>query len=67
LGSQRHPAHLVRGVDRYGNFDLEPAPAGDLDARAEEVHARSFEIYRANYLEQVARHRAQAAAGAMPV
>ena len=58
LGSQRHPAHLVRGVDRYGHFDLEPAPAGDFDERAEEVHARSFEAFRANYLEQVARHRA---------
>jgi hypothetical protein len=61
LGSQRHPAHLVRGVDRYGHFDLEPAPAGDFDARAEEVHARSFEVFRANYLEQVACHRALAA------
>jgi phytanoyl-CoA dioxygenase PhyH len=67
LGSQRHPAHLVRGVDRYGHFDLEPAPAGDFDARAEEVHARSFEAFRADYLEQVARHRAQAAAGGMRV
>lgn len=67
LGSQRHPAHLVRGVDRYGHFDLEPAPAGDFDARAEEVHARSFEAFRANYLEQVARHRAQAAADGMRV
>jgi ectoine hydroxylase-related dioxygenase (phytanoyl-CoA dioxygenase family) len=59
-GSQRHPAHLVRGVDRYGHFELEPAPAADFDPRAAEVHARSFEVYRANYLEQVARHRAQA-------
>jgi non-heme Fe2+,alpha-ketoglutarate-dependent halogenase len=67
LGSQRHPAHLVRGVDRYGHFDLEPAPAEDFDPRAEEVHARSFEIYRANYLEQVARHRAETQAGGVPV
>jgi ectoine hydroxylase-related dioxygenase (phytanoyl-CoA dioxygenase family) len=59
LGSQRHPAHLVRGVDRYGHFDLEPAPAADFDPRAEEVHAGAFEAFRANYLEQVARHRAQ--------
>jgi hypothetical protein len=63
-GSQRHPAHLVRGVDRYGHFELEPAPAADFDPRAAEVHARSFELYRANYLEQVARHRAQVAPAA---
>jgi hypothetical protein len=25
------------------------------------VHARSFELYRANYLEQVARHQARRA------
>jgi non-haem Fe2+, alpha-ketoglutarate-dependent halogenase len=62
LGSQRHPAHLVRGVDRYGHFDLEPAPAADFDSRAEEVHASAFEAFRTNYLEQVARHRAQAPA-----
>jgi non-haem Fe2+, alpha-ketoglutarate-dependent halogenase len=67
IGSQRHPALLVRGVDRYGHFDLEPAPAGDFDARAEEAHARSFEAYRANYLEQVARHRAQSAAAEVRV
>jgi len=59
-GSQRHPAHLARGVDRYGHFELEPAPAADFDPCAAEVHARSFEVYRANYLEQVARHRALA-------
>jgi hypothetical protein len=57
-GSRRHPASLVRGVDRYGHFDLDPAPAADFDARAEDVHARSFEAFRELYLEQVARHRA---------
>lgn len=61
-GSQRHPAHLVRGVDRYGNFDLDPAPVADFDAAAEAVHAASFAAYRANYAEQVTRHRAQQAA-----
>jgi len=67
IGSRRHPALLVRGVDRYGHFDLEKPPAADFDALAEEAHARSFEGYRANYLEQIASHRAQTAAGAMRV
>jgi hypothetical protein len=67
IGSQRNPALLVRGVDRYGHLDLETPPASDFDARAEEAHARSFEGYRVNYLEQVAQHRAQTAAGEMRV
>ena len=61
-GSQRHPAHLVRGVDRYGHFDLDPAPVGDFDAAAQAVHEASFTAYRANYAEQVTRHRGQQAA-----
>jgi non-haem Fe2+, alpha-ketoglutarate-dependent halogenase len=61
-GSQRHTAHLVRGTDRYGHFDLDPAPTGDFDARAQAVHDASFASYAANYAEQVARHVAQSAA-----
>jgi non-heme Fe2+,alpha-ketoglutarate-dependent halogenase len=60
-GSQRHPAHLVRGVDRYGHFDLDPAPAADFDAAAQAVHAASFAAFSANYAEQVTRHSARAA------
>ena len=58
-GSQRHTAHLVRGVDRFGHFDLDPAPTGDFDAAAQAVHAASFESYATNYAEQVVRHKAQ--------
>jgi non-heme Fe2+,alpha-ketoglutarate-dependent halogenase len=61
-GSQRHTAHLVRGTDRYGHFDLDPAPTGDFDARAQAVHDASFASYAANYAEQVERHVAQTAA-----
>lgn len=61
-GSMRHTAHLVRGVDRYGHFDLDPAPAADFDAAAQATHARSFEAYAACYAEQVVRHRASQAA-----
>ena len=47
------PAMLVRGVDTFGHFDLEPAPAADLDEAARAAYARSYEGYRAAYAEQV--------------
>jgi len=48
------PAMLVRGVDTFGHFELEPAPAADLDELARDAYARSYEGYRAAYAEQVA-------------
>jgi hypothetical protein len=51
------PAMLVRGVDTYGHFDLEPAPKADLDESARAAYARSYEGYRASYAEQVALER----------
>jgi non-heme Fe2+,alpha-ketoglutarate-dependent halogenase len=48
------PAMLVRGVDTYGHFQLEPAPTADSDAAARAAYARSYEGYRAAYAEQVA-------------
>jgi hypothetical protein len=60
-GSLRHPAHLVRGVDTYGHFDLDPAPTGDFDAAAQAAHEASFASFAQNYAEQVARHRAAGA------
>src|SRR5499427_4699864 len=47
------PAMLVRGVDTFGHFDLEPAPRVDLDGAAQAAFARSYEGYRAAYAEQV--------------
>ncbi len=35
----RDSATLVRGIDRYGNFDHEPRPHRDLDERALAAHA----------------------------
>ena len=35
----RDSATLVRGVDTFGEFDLEPRPKGDLDAAALAAHA----------------------------
>src|SRR6266850_6705067 len=48
------PAMLVRGVDTFGHFALEPAPAADLDAQARAAYDRSYDGYRAAYAEQVA-------------
>lgn len=38
----RDYAMLVRGEDRYGHFEHEPAPATDLDAAARAAHERSM-------------------------
>ena len=51
------PAMLVRGVDTYGHFDLEPAPRADMDAEARAAYDRSYEGYRASYAEQVSLER----------
>jgi hypothetical protein len=47
------PAMLVRGVDRFGHFMLEPAPVADLDDGARAAYDRSYEGYRTAYAEQV--------------
>src|SRR5713101_1621141 len=58
LGVQhKTPAMLVRGVDTFGHFELEPAPAVDLDETARAAYARSYDGYRAAYAEQVALER----------
>ncbi len=48
------PAMLVRGVDTFGHFKPEPAPAADFDDAARAAYTRSYEGYRASYAEQVA-------------
>ncbi len=52
------PAMLVRGIDTYGHFDLEPAPKADQDEQARAAYARSYEGYRLAYAEQVSLERA---------
>lgn len=49
------PAMLVRGVDTFGHFALEPSPVADLDENARAAYERSYEGYRASYAEQVSR------------
>jgi len=62
LGVHRPPAMLVRGVDRHGHFEHEPAPAADMDAAAVAAYARSYEGYRAAYAEQVSQEVEEGAA-----
>lgn len=55
-GSKRMSATLVRGVDRYGHFDLEDDPR-TLDAAAQaEAHKRAYGRYREGHAEQQARY-----------
>lgn len=44
----RESASLVRGVDDYGYWDLEPAPKSDLDEDARAVHARAADMRMRN-------------------
>ncbi len=55
-GTVRMCARLVRGRDSGGNFDLVPAPEGELHPAALERHQRVYARYRDNYAEQIAAH-----------
>lgn len=45
INDVRVTAALVRGHDDYGNFDLEPRPAGDFDEAARASHTASVERF----------------------
>ena len=55
-GSKRMSATLVRGVDRYGHFDLEDDPRTLSPADQAEAHARAYGLYRECHAEQQARY-----------
>ncbi|HEV2336163.1 MAG TPA: phytanoyl-CoA dioxygenase family protein [Stellaceae bacterium] len=55
-GTVRMCARLVRGKDSGGNFDLIPAPEGELHPAALERHERVYRAYRDNYAEQIVAH-----------
>ena len=54
-GSTPHPATLVRGVDRYGHFELEPDPRTLTPDERVTAHHHAYARYRENYEEQMAR------------
>jgi hypothetical protein len=45
-GKRRTTAMLVRGEDKYGNFDPESPPVGDDDPNAVARHEVSANLYR---------------------
>jgi hypothetical protein len=49
-------ATLVRGVDRYGHFDLEDDPRTLSTTAQAEAHERAYAIYRECHAEQQARY-----------
>jgi hypothetical protein len=55
-GSKRMSATLVRGVDRYGHFDLEDDPRTLSVAAQAEAHDRAYTRYRECHAEQAARY-----------
>jgi non-haem Fe2+, alpha-ketoglutarate-dependent halogenase len=60
--SVRLKAMLVRGEDRYGNFDLIEPPAAERDTAALATHQAVSDRYRENYKIQVVRHEERFAA-----
>jgi ectoine hydroxylase-related dioxygenase (phytanoyl-CoA dioxygenase family) len=58
----RLKAMLVRGEDKYGNFDLIDPPAVERDAAALATHQAVSDHYRENYKIQVVRHEERFAA-----
>jgi non-haem Fe2+, alpha-ketoglutarate-dependent halogenase len=53
VGSQRMPASLVRGADRYGHFELQPPPQQDFGPEETARHDRSFRAYLDSFYEQL--------------
>ncbi len=54
----RQSAMLVRGVDRYGNFDDEPRPQTDYGRAEQAAHAEAVARFRAQNAEEVLRYEA---------
>lgn len=55
-GSRCMSATLVRGIDRYGHFDLEDDPRTLGTTAQAEAHERAYAIYRECHAEQQARY-----------
>ena len=55
-GSYRMPATLVRGSNRYGNFELEPDPRRLTPAEAAAAHEWAYGLYSDGYREQMEAH-----------
>jgi len=58
-GSRRMHALLVRGEDRFGHFDLLPAPTAECDPASIALHQKVYTVYRQNYEDQSQAHAMQ--------
>jgi non-haem Fe2+, alpha-ketoglutarate-dependent halogenase len=56
--SIKQSAMLVRGVDRYGNFEEEPRPQSDYGPAEQAAHAAAVARFRAQNAEEVLYHEA---------
>ena len=57
VGNFKMGATLVRGVDRFHHFTLEPDPRAAAAADNVENHRAAYRRYREGYEEQIAAHR----------
>jgi non-haem Fe2+, alpha-ketoglutarate-dependent halogenase len=60
-GSVRQAALLVRGTDRYGNFEPAAWPQDELGENEVGTHERAIGLYRDGYLEEEAKHATRSA------
>jgi non-heme Fe2+,alpha-ketoglutarate-dependent halogenase len=60
-GSVRQAALLVRGTDRYGNFEPARWPKDELGEKEVKAHERAVSLYRDGYLEEEAKHAKRSA------
>lgn len=62
-GTIRQAALLVRGTDRFGNFETVSWPREELGKDEVATHERAMSLYRDAYLEEEARHAKLSAQG----
>lgn len=62
-GTIRQAALLVRGTDRFGNFETVSWPREELGKDEVATHERAMSLYRDAYLEEEARHAKRSVQG----
>jgi hypothetical protein len=53
IGKRRMPASLIRGLDEYGHFDLQPRPQVDFGDIEMQRHDSTFKAYIESFYEQL--------------
>jgi non-heme Fe2+,alpha-ketoglutarate-dependent halogenase len=57
VGSYRMGASFARGIDRHGNFEIEPDPREHEVSKNAKHHEAAYRRYREGYEEQTAAHK----------